>query len=493
MYKIFADDTLIYDSTLEDYKIGKGQITHETGKSGSFVFSVYPDHPFYDSFVRLKTIITVYKGAKIVFRGRILNDVTDYWNNKVITCEGELGFLNDSVIRPFSFTGTPEDLFKKFIQEHNSQVDDFKKFKVGTVTVVDPNNYINRSNTDYEPTIDNLNSRLIEDTLGGYFFITHGEDGTEEIPTLNYLADFTHVSSQTVEFGSNLKDYTKTVNAEDIATAIIPLGQNNNDVRVNIKSVNNNVDYVYDANAVALYGWIFKVVTWDDVTVPSILKTKAEEYLESVINQSITIELNAIDLHLLDHDIESFALGDYIKVKSDPHGFNSMMLCNKQTIDLLKPENDSLVLGSTYSVFTERNAKLLASMDKISSVQTVVKNVSDKVINLNETVITVETKTNDLETRSPVTGVSGDITIASGSVSETDITFDTPFEVAPVIVLGDILATATGVKASIVISTITESGFHVTITNNGSAEITVKVMYVAYPTLTEEVSSVDDV
>ena len=115
MYKIYADDTLIYDSTLEDYKIGKGQITLETNKSGSFVFSIYPDHFYYDNFIRLKTVITVYKSGKIVFRGRILNDVTDYWNNKTITCEGELGFLQDSIIRPFSFTGTPESLFKKFI------------------------------------------------------------------------------------------------------------------------------------------------------------------------------------------------------------------------------------------------------------------------------------------------------------------------------------------------------------------------------------------
>ena len=48
MYKILADGTVIYDSTLEDYKIGKGLITLETNKSGSFTFSVYPDHFYYD-------------------------------------------------------------------------------------------------------------------------------------------------------------------------------------------------------------------------------------------------------------------------------------------------------------------------------------------------------------------------------------------------------------------------------------------------------------
>lgn len=430
MYKIFADDTLIYDSTLEDYKIGKGNIDLETNKSGSFVFSIYPDHFFYDKFVRLKTVITVYKSGKIVFRGRILNDVTDYWNNKVITCEGELGFFQDSVIRPFVFTGTPEELFKKFINEHNSQVDDFKKFKIGTITVVDPNNYIARSNSAYESTLSNMNSRLLEDSLGGYFYITHGEDGTDPIPTINYLSDFMKVSSQKIEFGSNLKDYTKTVNAEDIATAIIPLGaevddgnDNTENPKLTIANVNNGVDYVYNSDAVAIYGWIFKVVSWDNVTTASILKTKAEAYLNDVINQNITIELNAIDLHLLDRSIESFNVCDYVQVVSAPHNFDSTLLCNKQSLDLLKPDNDSLVLGYTYSTFTDTSSKMSTSISKIGNIQTSITNITNKMTILNKT---VSNTSKDAETAlenyqnvsTELSTVSGDLEAIAGVVTE---------------------------------------------------------------------------
>ena len=46
MYQIYADSALIYDSTLDDYRIGKGQVTLETNKSGSFVYALYPDHPY---------------------------------------------------------------------------------------------------------------------------------------------------------------------------------------------------------------------------------------------------------------------------------------------------------------------------------------------------------------------------------------------------------------------------------------------------------------
>ena len=389
MYKIYADDALIYDSTLEDYKIGKGSITLETNKSGSFTFSLYPDHYYYNRLVRLKTVIKVTRSGKIIFRGRILNDVTDYWNNKVFTCEGELGFLQDSIIRPFTFSGTSVDLFKKFLNDHNSQVDDFKKFKIGTVTVVDPNNYIARSNTSYETALSNLNSRLIEDSLGGYFYITHGEDGTEEIPTLNYLVDFTKISSQVVEFGSNLKDYTKTVTGKEIATALIPIGAETNPdtgEKLTIKSVNGGIDYIYDENAVALYGWIFRSVEWDDVTVASNLLTKGREKLAQIVKQNITIELNAIDLHLLDRSIESFYVGDYIRVISKPHSFDSTLLCNKQSIDLLKPDNDTLTLGYTYTTFTESAGKTAEAIAVIPNIRISVSNLGGKIAGLSKNV-----------------------------------------------------------------------------------------------------------
>jgi len=417
MYKIFADGTLIYDSTIEDYKIGKGSGNLETNKSGSFVFSVYPDHFYYEKFVKLKTVITVYKSGKIVFRGRILNDVSDYWNNKVITCEGELGFLQDSIIRPFDFSGTPEELFKRFVEEHNAQVDEFKRFKIGKVTVIDPNNYITRSSSDYESTIENLNKKLVEGTLGGYLYITHGENGTDEIPTLNYLADFTNISTQLIEFGSNLKNYTKTVKAEEIATVIIPLGAEVTEgTKLTIADINGGKDYVLNEEAVARYGYIVKVITWDDVTVASNLKRKAEEYLEQSIQQSISIEVNPIDLHLNDRSIEPFKIGDYIHARSVPHNLDAIMLCNKQTFDILKPENDTLTLGYTYSTFTETSSK-------IPAIQSTVTRIDNKIQGLNRIVANAEQNAdNALKSYEGVEKelgqVTGDLEVIAGVVTE---------------------------------------------------------------------------
>lgn len=370
MYKIYADDKLIYDSTLEDYKIGKGSISLELNKSGSFTFSVYPDHFYYEKFAQLKTIITVYKSGKIVFRGRILSDVTDYWNNKVITCEGELGFLNDSIQRPYYSSNTPGITLKERLENHNDQVDELKRFKNGVTTVKGTNaiNGFESGSEEYNSTLDTVTDQLVG-ALGGYLYITHGADGTDPIPTLNWLADFEKISPQKIEFGSNLKNYTKTVNANDIATAIIPLGaevddgdDETNDQKLTIASVNGGLDYVYSPIGVALYGWIYKVVPWDDVKSASELKQKAEKYLDDIIGQKNTIELNAVDLHLLNPEIESINIGEYVRAVSKPHDMDITLLCSGQTIDLLNPGNDSYTLGYTYTTVSKLNNDLMKNI-----------------------------------------------------------------------------------------------------------------------------------
>lgn len=376
MYKIFADDTLIYDSTVEDYKIGKGSGTLETNKAGSFTFSVYPEHFFYDRFVKKKTVIKVTKSDRILFRGRVLDDRDDMWKRREIVCEGELNFLQDSLIRPYTFNGTPEEAFRKFVVEHNAQVDEFKRFRIGQVTVYDPNDYIARSNSNYENALKNLTSRLLEDSLGGYLHITHGDDGEDPVPTLHYLADFTEVSSQSIEFGSNLKDFLKKGTGQAIATAIIPLGKRiddgnsgTDDLRLTISDVNDGLDYVYDEAAVAKHGWIFDTVIYDDVTLPSNLKARGLAELAKRIKENITLELTAVDLHLLNRSIESFRHDTYVRVISPPHDFAETLLCHRQTFNLLKPDNDTVTLGTSYSSFTGTVTKAASAASAVTDVK----------------------------------------------------------------------------------------------------------------------------
>lgn len=381
MYKVYCDDYLIYDTKVESLKIFSAKLELELNKTGSFDFSIFPSHPYFDKLKRLKSIITVYQDDYLLFRGRILNDEQGFYNEKQVSCEGELAFLLDSVQRPYDFLSgdnytTVEKLFTFYINNHNSQVEEAHKFKVGNITVEDPNNYVVRSDSQYLTTWESINQKLIN-SYGGYLWVRHEADGNY----IDYLADFDTVSSQTVEFGKNLLSLNKITKGEDIATAIIPLGAklqdeegNDTEFRLTISDINEGVDYVYNDEAVNEYGWIFKTVIWDDVTVPANLKRKAEEYLSDAMNLVVTIELDAVDLSMMNTEISAFKMGNYIRVITSPHSLNSSFLVKKLSIDLLNPQSNKLTLGTTYSTFTEQTSGnnksvegLIVQIEKVSA------------------------------------------------------------------------------------------------------------------------------
>lgn len=369
MYKVYCDNHLLYSPDLENYIIINPKVDIELNKTGSFTFSIYPTHPNFNRLQKLKSIITVYRvgSNEPLFRGRILDDVQGFYNEKQVTCEGELAFLLDSIQRPYNFqNGTSVDaLFTYYIEQHNLQVDNAHEFTVGDITVT--GNIIAEDST-YMNTWDSINKKLIE-SFGGYLRIRH-ENNTVYI---DYLADLNTLSNQTIEFGKNLLELKKTIKGTDIGTAVIPLGAKltdaegkETDERLTIKSVNGGSDYIFDQQAVDKYGYIFKTIIYDDITDPSILLSEGRKYLSEIINLSVSIELSAVDLSALNTDISNFNLGTNIHIKSKPHNLDTNMLVTKLSIDLLNPQSNKLTLGKTYNTFTEQTQNTVESINNIN-------------------------------------------------------------------------------------------------------------------------------
>lgn len=387
----FSDDKRILDTSLEQLKLINPKVSQEDNKVGSFTFTIYPDHPYYNFIEKMKSIITVYEDGikEPLFRGRVYDEKTGFYNEKQVSCEGELAFLLDSIQRPYSFpaegqSGTPAELFTQYINNHNAQVDEARQFKVGNITVTDPNDYIVRSNSDYVSTWDELNAKLI-DHLGGHLWVRHEADGTY----IDYLADFEVLSNQVIEFGKNLLDLEKNIKAENFATALIPLGYklkdeqgNETGERLTIKDVNNNVDFVYNAEAVDKYGYIFTTNTWDDVTEAYNLKTKGQAYIDNIAQFTVSIEVSAADLNGATingevANVNSFRIGRYVKVNTIPHSIqNQNFIVSKLSRELLKPENTKLVLGTTYKTLTEKQLSQVEQLNQyVQTVSHEIKNI----------------------------------------------------------------------------------------------------------------------
>jgi hypothetical protein len=387
-YQIKCDDKILYDLRDKEFFVESPNLNLEINKVGTLTFSIYPDHPYFDSLKKLKSRIIAKRGNKDIFRGRIISDEQGIYNEKNVECESSLAYLNDSIYRPSSFTGTPEELFTLIFSNHNLQVTDDQKLKVGNVTVTDPNNYISRSWEDYLSSWDLLKTKLLE-PLGGYLVERYEDDGTY----IDWLEDFTNnesliVSTQTIEFGENLIDILAKNDASTTYSVVIPLGyeienEDGTKSRLTINSVNDDKDYLVNETALAAYGWKVAPVsetTWDDVTVASNLKTKGQKWLD---NQAVmiasTLEITALDLAAVDQDIEFFFIYKYVRIKSTPHNFNKVYLLKSIKIPFDHPESTQITLGETSNTLTGIE---LGNKQKIDGVITRVETIeADYVTN----------------------------------------------------------------------------------------------------------------
>jgi phage minor structural protein, N-terminal region len=496
-------DVLLHDIRTE-HRLLSAMPVEGINKSGGFEFTIDPTHAHYKKLRKMHTTILVYEiysnlRKDLVFEGRILSDTEDYNKKRVVTCEGELGYLNDSIQRPAQYINvTPEQWLTQVLDNHNMQVTSDKRLHMGICTVLGDGTGVNIS-TNYRTHIENLswlswvrngddsgtigsalrmealelklenigsldigvtyrahladagwqewkvdgatagtvgqgvemqaveikltgadagkftiqyrvhvenegwqdwkqdgetagttgqslraesiciiivskvdgtNGKLKDglfreneyvktlelikttmlDTLGGVLVI----ERIGGIKFLNYLENYGSVNSQTIKFGVNLLDYSKITDASGIYTVLVPYGKEIDGKKLTIATVNNDCDYIYDELAVAEYGWISKEIEFPDIDSASALLYAARLKLDGLVKQGVSLELTAIDLSMVNIDIQKFQVGDMVRCVSEPHDLDTFLSVSKKERDLLNPGNDRIVLGGVTQSLTDR-------------------------------------------------------------------------------------------------------------------------------------------
>jgi phage minor structural protein len=379
----------LHDTSTNDLILLNPKLSLALNKTGTLTFSVPVTHPYYDKIGKMQCELSVYKGSKTIYVGRPLTSEEDFYKTSSVTCEGILAYLIDSIQRPYSFTGSIKNFLSSLLTNHNNQVDSFKQFILGVCDVADSNNYINRSDSGYTDSLTTVNNKLIN-THGGYLSVRYGTNTRY----IDYKAQPGKESTQVIRFGDNLLDLNKYIKSENLITAIIPLGAETEEVgindtkkRVTIESVNIGKDYLADENAVKQFGYIYKPIEFDDVTEPANLKAKGQKYLNENKNLSLTIELSAIDLSVIDLDIETFSLGDSVRVVSKPHDLDSYFIISEYSIDLADPSKNTITLGKTLSKLSQtvnknKNDTTLELIKKTDALNRDIYNAVENATNL---------------------------------------------------------------------------------------------------------------
>lgn len=373
MYRLTYEDYILYDprlATPEDRLIVRDPKVHlAVDKAGEMSFLLQSEHPYADKLRKMSGVVELTDGATPIYRGRITRDTIDFYGVHTVETEGLLACLNDSIIEPFAY---PEDftedagyqeaaasgnvveyLFCWFLGQHNAQVSAEQQLKPGTCTVTDPNNYITRSSTDYQTTMEAIRGKLFGSSLGGHLLIRYEADGNY----LDYYADLPLTNTQPVEFAANLLDLTTELDGTDIYTAILPLGKDGltiaelSDTDLTDDLVKSG-KIIYSKSGIAAHGRITRCIKWDDVTVPANLQTKAKAALaDNGLAMPETITVRAVDLGWQDA-VQHFRVGRMTLLASTPHGYRASYPLLELSPDILDPGNTQITMGATRATYT---------------------------------------------------------------------------------------------------------------------------------------------
>lgn len=349
MIQVYVDDELIYDSRVKATALIGLKAQLGLNKGGAATIILPPEHPFYNAFTSYRSVVTIYRDGVLRFRGRALYPTDDFKLKRTVTCEGERCFLRDGIHRPHTYTDTPKNIFTQVIGLYNAQVEAFKQFVVGTIEGISTDAIV--LEIDEAEPFSSIVDKLVE-LCGGYIVFTTNHVGQRVI---NWYSKINYSNQQIIEFGENMMDFSRTSANSDLATVILPYGAKDETTgeRLTIESVNEGLDFIKDDEAVDLRGVIAKAVYWDEIVTPDALLNKARQYLNNSKNLIVSLELTAIDLSLLDKNIDSFMVGDIIKVRSKPHGVDDELYqLTEQNLDFLHPQNDRVVLGKNIASLT---------------------------------------------------------------------------------------------------------------------------------------------
>lgn len=344
MYKIIIDGKLMHDANIPNLQVIDPLYSPVQNDRGEFLFSLATTHPNIGIIKPMKSLVYVYQDGDIIFRGRVTEEDEDTWKTKKFYCEGELGFLYDTLQQPFEYTGSVIGFFTQILNNHNQHVSEEKQFKVGNVTVTDPNDYIVRSSESIQQTYKQIKEKLL-DMLGGYLVVRHETDGIY----LDYLEDLTTLNRQKCELKKNLSSIDRSSVYTGIFTVIYPYGAKNEETkkRLTIADVNDGLEYLVNEEGVEQYGWIETTENWDDVTISTNLKNKAQARLDEGVLIEKTIDVSAIDQSNVVQDIRGFRMGAKIQVISKYHDIDAYFVPMKMSVKLFDPSQNKITLNST--------------------------------------------------------------------------------------------------------------------------------------------------
>lgn len=358
-------------------KLTSGNVVKGINSIDSFSFSLLPSNVGFNALHEFKTLVSVYNTNKnrYDFYGRVLYSNPSMSNSGLIkqevTCESYFGFLCDSVQEYVDTKNwTVRELLQHIIDVHNSQLESYKHFAIGEVTVTDPNDNLYLG-IQRENSWETIKKKLI-DKLGGELRL-RVVDGVNYI---DYLTEIGETRSTEIALSKNMKAIVKEKDPSAYVTRLIPLGSKKTkevestdelgnviteeveiEERIDITEVNNGLNYIDDEQAIEEYGLHLGYVEFDDVNVPSVLMTKGQKWLAENNKVLVKYSITALDLSLIGLDIDDYDIGNRHPVKNKLIFVDDIARIIKCNIDVCEETKSTIEVGEMFKTLGDIQAE----------------------------------------------------------------------------------------------------------------------------------------
>lgn len=352
MFKIICETSTgnytIYDPRSDEFVVNQPVLDLGLNKIDGLTFAMSTSHPHIEKIEKMSSVMAVYRNDDIIFRGRVIATTQNIDTTVNVDCEGLLGYLNDTIKRPFLYkksatvAGTSNHYLQRLLVDHNSQVSkNSHKIKKGTFG---HSKSYETKETGYK-SMWSLVEKLV-DAVGGYIRTRYENDGVY----IDYRGSFPDANAtQKIIVGENVLNLSRKASGDELATAVIPIGKDN----LNIKSINGGLDYVQDTNGVSQYGFICRQVDFPNISDKTALRNAGREYLETSAKLAVNYEIEAIDLNLTDAEIEAFKISQNIQVESPNEDFDDTLMLKEMSINLADLQSSIIKVGDQSNVFVD--------------------------------------------------------------------------------------------------------------------------------------------
>lgn len=410
MYKIFAypfgnpnDKRLTYAPNNRNALVLSPKLTREVSKGGSLSFTMTRDHEQYESLQKMSTCISVEQDDKEIWRGRVLSHEADWYNRRVIYCEGALSYFNDSAITPFNYEGKLAQFLQHLIDAHNQQCGSMKmkRFELGTVTAALGDlvvHYGDRDSygvgEDYGSTWDIIDKMVLK-TYGGYAYCTfNAATGNNVLNYCDQAYEADRLVNQTIEYGVNLLDFTEKTDTNSLFTRVYPMGSKHtveetkwkwkflwwgekytesHEERYGISgtdaatinkylpkgfsyrldSSDGDCGWIQNDAAAAKFGIVSALGEYDTDSDNDTFAAGVQDLQKnSLMVTSYTVK--AVDLRDAGYDKDRLTFASYAHIISRPHSIDVIMLCTKLVEPLDQPDKKEYTFGMTRQTLTDR-------------------------------------------------------------------------------------------------------------------------------------------